>query len=75
MEEAKYLILNKTTARDAAKIFGVSKSTVHKDVAERLPRINPSIALQIRKILDCNLADRHNRGGRATQLKYGRDMQ
>ena len=52
LEIAKYIISSKTTVRDAAKIFGVSKSTVHKDVTERLPRINPSVALQVKDIMD-----------------------
>ena len=54
LEIAKYIIKNKTTIRDAAKTFGVSKSTVHKDVTERLPRINPSMALQIYEIMNQN---------------------
>ncbi|MDD3439574.1 MAG: sporulation transcriptional regulator SpoIIID, partial [Clostridiaceae bacterium] len=48
----------------------VSKSTVHKDVTERLPRINPSVALQVKEIMDQNKAERHIRGGRATKMKY-----
>ncbi len=70
LEIAKYIISSKTTVRDAAKIFGVSKSTVHKDVTERLPRINPSVALQVKEIMDRNKAERHIRGGRATKMKY-----
>jgi len=70
LEIAKYIISSKTTVRDAAKIFGVSKSTVHKDVTERLPRINPSVALQVKEIMDQNKAERHIRGGRATKMKY-----
>jgi putative DeoR family transcriptional regulator (stage III sporulation protein D) len=72
LEEAKYIISAKTTVRDAAKIFGVSKSTVHKDVTERLPRINKAVALQVRDVLNINIEERHLRGGRATKLKYGR---
>ena len=56
--------------RDAAKIFGVSKSTVHKDVTERLPKINPAVALQVKEIMDKNKAERHIRGGKATKMKY-----
>ena len=70
LEIAKYIISSKTTVRDAAKIFGVSKSTVHKDVTERLPRINHSVALQVKEIMDQNKAERHIRGGRATKMKY-----
>ena len=70
LEIAKYIISSKTTVRDAAEIFGVSKSTVHKDVTERLPRINPSVALQVKEIMDQNKAERHIRGGRATKMKY-----
>ncbi len=70
LEIAKYIISSKTTVRDAAKIFGVSKSTVHKDVTERLPRINPSVALQVKEVMDRNKAERHIRGGRATKMKY-----
>lgn len=70
LEIAKYIISSKTTVRDAAKIFGVSKSTVHKDVTERLPRINPSVAMQVKEIMDQNKAERHIRGGRATKIKY-----
>jgi len=70
LEIAKYIISSKTTVRDAAKIFGVSKSTVHKDVTERLPRINPSVALQVKEIMDQNKAERHIRGGMATKMKY-----
>lgn len=70
LEIAKYIISSKTTVRDAARIFGVSKSTVHKDVTERLPRINPSVAMQVKEIMDQNKAERHIRGGRATKVKY-----
>ena len=62
LEIAKYIISSKTTVRDAAKIFGVSKSTVHKDVTERLPKINPAVALQVKEIMDKNKAERHIRG-------------
>lgn len=51
--------------------FGISKSTVHKDVSERLLKINPVLAIEVRKILDENKAERHIRGGMATKLKYG----
>lgn len=73
LEIAEYLIDSKATVRVAARKFGCSKSTVHKDLAERLPGINPSIAARVREILDINKADRHNRGGEATKLRYSRN--
>jgi putative DeoR family transcriptional regulator (stage III sporulation protein D) len=70
LEIAKYIVSSKCTVRDAAKIFGVSKSTVHKDVTERLPRINRAVALQVKDILNYNFEDKHLRGGRATKMHY-----
>ncbi|NLU36010.1 MAG: sporulation transcriptional regulator SpoIIID [Clostridiales bacterium] len=70
LEIAHYIIETKATVREAAKVFKVSKSTVHKDVSERLPRINPSIAEEVRKVLNKNKAERHIRGGLATRIKY-----
>lgn len=67
---AGYIIENNATVRQAARQFGVSKSTVHKDVTERLLHINPSLAAQARKILDVNKSERHIRGGMATKEKY-----
>ena len=67
---AEYIIENRTTIRAAAKRFGVSKSTVHKDLSERLSRFNRSLYLQVKEILDLNKAERHIRGGIATQKKY-----
>ena len=67
---AEYIIDSKDTVRGAAKKFGVSKSTVHKDVSERLIHINKALAIEVRKILDENKAERHIRGGLATKLKY-----
>ena len=67
---AHYIIDSKDTVRGAAKKFGVSKSTVHKDVSERLLKINPGLAAEVRTILDENKAERHIRGGMATKLKY-----
>ena len=69
---AQYIIDTGDTVRGAAKRFGVSKSTVHKDVSERLIHINNSLALEVRKILDENKAERHIRGGMATKLKYSK---
>ena len=67
---AHYIIDSKDTVRGAAVKFGISKSTVHKDVSERLIKINPSLAKEVREILDENKAERHIRGGMATKLKY-----
>lgn len=65
-----YIIENKTTVRDAARKFGISKSTVHKDLTERLPRINRRLYEAAREILDENRQERHIRGGLATREKY-----
>ena len=67
---AHYIIETKETVRSTAKIFGISKSTVHKDVSERLLKINPALAKEVRKILEENKSERHIRGGRATKMKY-----
>ena len=67
---AQYIIDSKDTVRGTAKKFGISKSTVHKDVTERLMKINPDLANKVREILDENKAERHIRGGMATKLKY-----
>lgn len=70
IEIANYIIKNNATVRSAAKQFGISKSTVHKDCTERLQQINPSLASETRKILDVNKSERHIRGGLATREKY-----
>ena len=70
MEIARYITDNNTTVRQAAKHFGISKSTVHKDVTERLVQVNPSLAAEARKVLDVNKSERHIRGGLATREKY-----
>lgn len=70
LEIAKYILSEGATVRQAACIFGVSKSTVHKDVTERLPKINPLVASMVKQVLETNKAERHIRGGKATQLKY-----
>lgn len=67
---AVYIIENRTTVRTAAAEFGISKSTVHKDLTTRLPRINPALYKQVRVLLDINKAERHIRGGLATRKKY-----
>lgn len=70
---ANYITENKCTVRDAAKAFGISKSTVHKDVTERLPKINGSLAELTRAVLQENKMERHIRGGIATREKYLRE--
>ena len=70
VEIAYYIIEHKATVRQTAKIFGVSKSTVHKDVTERLLKINPALAGEARKVLNVNKQERHIRGGFATREKY-----
>ncbi len=67
---ALYIIENKATVRSAAAKFGISKSTVHKDLSERLPMFNRPLYLQAKEILDENKAERHIRGGLATRKKY-----
>ncbi len=68
--EARYLIDTGATVREAAKAFDVSKSTLHKDVTERLKLISPKLHSEVRTVLDFNLSERHLRGGNATKLKY-----
>ena len=67
---ANYIIENNATVRQTAKQFGISKSTVHKDVTDRLMQINPALAKEARKVLDVNKSERHIRGGLATREKY-----
>ncbi len=70
IELANYIIEKKTTVRAAAKKFGISKSTVHKDVTERLVKVNSELADNVRVVLEENKAERHIRGGEATKAKY-----
>lgn len=70
MAVACYIIEHNATVRQAAKQFGISKSTVHKDITERLEQINPGLARETRKVLDVNKSERHIRGGLATREKY-----
>ena len=70
MEISNYIIESSATVRQTASVFGVSKSTVHKDMTERLPQINEMVASRVRDILDTNKAERHLRGGEATKRKY-----
>ena len=67
---AGYIIESNATVRQAARQFGISKSTVHKDVTDRLVQINPALARQARSVLDVNKSERHIRGGLATREKY-----
>ena len=67
---ALYILENRATVRSAAQKFGVSKSSVHKDLAERLPNFNRTLYLQVREVLEQNKAERHIRGGIATRKKY-----
>ena len=70
LELAQYIIDTNATVRATAKKFRVSKSTVHKDITERLQEINPGLAAEVKSILDSNKAERHIRGGLATKEKY-----
>lgn len=73
LNTANYIIDHNATVRQAAKQFGVSKSTVHKDVRERLLEISPSLAGDVQAVLDENKSERHIRGGQATKEKYLRE--
>lgn len=70
LEITDHMIQTKATVRQTARLFNVSKSTVHKDVTERLPSINKQLASAVKGILDQNKAERHIRGGEATRRKY-----
>lgn len=70
---AAFILENKATVRAAAAKFGISKSTVHKDLTERLRRVDPGLYAQVRQLLDWNKAQRHIRGGLATRRKYKRE--
>ena len=70
LELAEYILENKSTVRKAAKKYNVSKSTVHKDITERLCEINPALAEEVHNVLNQNKAERHIRGGLATREKY-----
>ena len=70
LQIGEYIVKSNATVRQAAKEFGVSKSTVHKDVTERLEAVNASLAAEVKKVLDVNKAERHLRGGAATREKY-----
>ena len=70
---AKYILEKNTTVRQTAKTFGVSKSTIHKDFTERLEEINPTLAKEVKMVLEKNKSERHIRGGMATKLKYEKE--
>lgn len=70
MRLAEYIVETGDTVRGASRVFGVSKSTIHKDVSQRLYEINPSLAREVQRVLQHNKAERHLRGGKATQIKY-----
>lgn len=72
---AEYIVENKATVRQTAKVFGISKSTVHKDVTQRLLNISPGLAEEARRVLDVNKSERHIRGGLATKDKYMKEKQ
>lgn len=73
LEVSEYIARTHATVRDAARVFGVSKSTVHKDVTERLPALDRDLASRVKRVLDLNKAERHIRGGEATRQKYRRE--
>ena len=70
VEIANYIIQYNATVRQAAKKYAISKSTIHKDCTERLEQVNPTLAAEVRKVLDVNKSERHIRGGLATKEKY-----
>ena len=70
---AKYILEKNPTVRQNAKTLGVSKSTIHKDVTERLEEINPTLAKEVKMVLEKNKSERHIRGGMATTLKYEKE--
>lgn len=73
VELGEYIVKNKATVRAAAKVFGISKSTVHTDVTDRLKNTDPALYFKVRNVLDINKAQRHIRGGMATKEKYLRE--
>jgi len=73
LEVSEHIVRTRATVRETAKVFGVSKSTVHKDVTERLPKVNAVLTRKVKRILEFNKAERHIRGGLATRQKYLRE--
>lgn len=74
LEISNYILESTATVRQAASVFGVSKSTVHKDLTERLPLLNEDLADEVKRVLELNKAERHIRGGEATRKKYRDDQ-
>ena len=70
VEVANFIIKSNSTVRETARKFGLSKSTVHKDITDRVEKIDPELARSVRKVLEVNKAERHIRGGMATREKY-----
>ena len=66
----RYIVDNGATVRNAAKVFGISKSTVHQDITSRLEKVNPALQKQVKEVLEKNKQERHIRGGLATKKKY-----
>ena len=75
IEVARFIVNSNATVRETAKKFGVSKSTVHKDITDRIEKLDPALASNVRKVLEVNKAERHIRGGLATKEKYMHIMQ
>ncbi len=75
LEICTYILETQATVRQTAQVFGVSKSTVHKDMTERLPALNKELARQVKKVLEYNKSERHLRGGEATRRKYRQNKQ
>lgn len=75
IDVGEYIQATGATVRETARAFGISKSTVHKDVTDRLPKIRPQLAKMVREVLDLNKAQRHLRGGEATRRKYSSNSQ
>ena len=67
---ANFIVSSNSTVRETAKRFGISKSTVHKDITDRVEKLDPDLARSVRKVLEVNKAERHIRGGLATRRKY-----
>ncbi len=67
---ANFIVSSNSTVRETARRFGISKSTVHKDITDRVEKIDPELAQSVRKVLEVNKAERHIRGGLATREKY-----
>ena len=70
IEVAQFIVSSNATVRETAKKFGVSKSTVHKDITDRIEKLDPALAVSVRRVLEINKAERHIRGGLATKEKY-----